>query len=106
MGNNKNNEVRNLSLTNRSQTTLNRELTDYIHSATKFSVDSLSENQWNLRNLSTVFNNQVKEFDNIMLTILHNKNMLIMNQIEVLFEDLIEDYKIMLNFPLELRNLI
>ena len=66
--NDKNNDFNNHSSTNISQITLNSEPTDDNHAATKSYVDSLSGNDRNRRDMSTVSNDQDNEFDNIRLT--------------------------------------
>ena len=66
-------DFKNHSLNNISQDTSSSEPTDDNHVATNFYVDSLSENDRNIRSLSTLFNDQVIEFDNFMLTNLDNK---------------------------------
>ena len=61
--NNENNEFDDIFLINISHRTLNSELTDDNHAATKAYVDSLSESDRNRRYFSLVFDAQDNEFD-------------------------------------------
>ena len=69
----KKNNFKHHYVTNKSQIILNSEPTDDNHIATKSYVDSLSENDRNIRNLPTLFNDQDNEIDNIILTGLDTK---------------------------------
>ena len=69
MRSSKSNYSFNHSVTNFSDTCLNSELTDSSHVATKSYVDSLFRNDRNKRDLTSIFNNQDKEFQHTKLTI-------------------------------------
>ena len=64
----KNNDFNNHASSGISQITLNSKPTDANHTVTKSYVDSLSENERNRRDMSTVFNDADNEFDKNKLT--------------------------------------